>query len=303
MRQLGAEIMRDQPGYVVGHLKKDGKDIWLNVSSTRDDGYHVAEVFVEPFKPSLLPPGGNDFRLLGHMPGYVAEQPDKKSFAEYAFPTNDGDFKIRGSLTTVTYQPPEKEPQRKVTRMEIIQNYRVALQELGAELLRDDGYGAENLTARFDDHGKLVYVYVTQNQVVAVEEKPFQMTMQPPTADAMKDELDKDGHIALYVNFDFAKATLKPDAAPVIAQVVDLLRRNPALKVSIEGHTDSVGGHDYNMKLSQDRAASVVAAVVTGGIDRSRLQSAGFGPDKPIDTSNTDVGRAKNRRVELVKAQ
>jgi outer membrane protein OmpA-like peptidoglycan-associated protein len=187
--------------------------------------------------------------------------------------------------------------------MEIIQNYRVALQELGAELLRDDGYGAENLTARFDDHGKLVYVYVTQNQVVAVEEKPFQMTMQPPTADAMKDELDKDGHIALYVNFDFAKATLKPDAAPVIAQVVDLLSRNPALKVSIEGHTDSVGGHDYNMKLSQDRAASVVAAVVTGGIDRSRLQSAGFGPDKPIDTSDTDVGRAKNRRVELVKAQ
>lgn len=77
----------------------------------------------------------------------------------------------------------------------------------------------------------------------------------------------------------------------------DLLKRNPALRVSIEGHTDIVGGHDYNMKLSQDRVACVVAAVVTGEIDRSRLQSAGFGPDKPIDTDDTDAGRAKIRRV------
>jgi outer membrane protein OmpA-like peptidoglycan-associated protein len=79
------------------------------------------------------------------------------------------------------------------------------------------------------------------------------------------------------------------------------MKSNPDLKVEIEGHTDGIGGHDYNMKLSKDRAASVVAAVVAGGIDASRLNSAGFGPDKPIASNDTDEGRAKNRRVELVK--
>jgi outer membrane protein OmpA-like peptidoglycan-associated protein len=71
--------------------------------------------------------------------------------------------------------------------------------------------------------------------------------------------------------------------------------------VSIEGHTDSIGGHDYNMKLSQDRAASIVTAVKKGGIDESRLTSAGYGPNNPVATNDTDEGRAKNRRVELVK--
>ncbi len=108
--------------------------------------------------------------------------------------------------------------------------------------------------------------------------------------------------IALYVNFDFNKATLKPDAQPVIAQLVELLKRNPGLKVSIEGHTDNIGLHDYNVKLSQDRAAAVVAAIKAAGIDGSLLSSAGFGPDKPVASNDQEDGRAKNRRVELVKA-
>jgi outer membrane protein OmpA-like peptidoglycan-associated protein len=60
----------------------------------------------------------------------------------------------------------------------------------------------------------------------------------------MKAALDRDGHIALYINFDFNKATVKPDAQPVIAQVVALMKANPGLKLSIEGHTDSIGPHD-----------------------------------------------------------
>ncbi len=302
MRQLGAEIKRDQPGYVVGHMVKDGREIWLNLNSTRDDSYEVSEVFVAPFKRSLLAPSGNDYRLIGHMPGYTAGVPDRKNFAEFGFPGADGDINIRGRQYIVEYQEPEKQPERKITKMEIIENYRQALHDIGAEMLRDDGPDAESLSARLDDHGQMVYLFINTARVVAVEEKPFQLTIKPPTADAMKDQLDKAGHIALYVNFDFAKATLKPDAAPVIDQIVALLKHNPDLKVSIEGHTDSIGGHDYNMKLSQDRAAGVVAAVEKGGIDATRLASAGFGPEQPIASNDTDEGRAKNRRVELVKA-
>ncbi len=117
----------------------------------------------------------------------------------------------------------------------------------------------------------------------------------------MKAALDKDGHIALDVHFDFNKATLRPDAKPIIDQVVALMKNNPGLKIEIDGHTDNIGSHDYNVKLSQERAAAVVAAVVAGGIDAGRFKSAGFGPDKPVADNTKEEGRAKNRRVELVK--
>lgn len=302
MQQLGAEIKNKHDGYVVGHLTKDGKEYWLNASASRDDGYEIKVIAVEPFKRTLLPPNGKDYRLLGHMPGYTVADVTAKNFDQHSFPTADGDVAIRGKSYDINYAEPAKAPERKITTQEVIENYRQALKDLDAEFLRDEGLHAENITARLDDHGQIVYVFVGAGQVIAVEEKPFQMTVQPPTAEAMKDRLDKEGHIALYVNFDFAKATLKPDAAPVIAQIVTLMKNNPDLKVEIDGHTDSVGGHDYNMKLSTDRAASVVAAVQAGGIDAARLNSAGFGPDKPIASNDTDEGRAKNRRVELVKA-
>lgn len=271
------------------------------MGATRDDGYAIYVLAVEPFKRTLTAPGGNDYRLLGHMPGFVAQTPTKKNFDEHSFPTEDSTVAVRGALYSVDYQPPAKAPQREVTPHEIIANYRAALNDLHAEILRDQP-SMNNITARFDDQGKTVWIFVDAGSVTAVEEKPFKLTVQPPTADAMKDKLDKEGHIALYVNFDFAKATLKPDAQPIIAQIVELLKRNPDLKVSIDGHTDSIGGHDYNVKLSQARAASVVAAITAAGIDAGRLKSAGYGPDKPVASNDSEDGRAKNRRVELVKA-
>ena len=298
LRQLGAEIVWNVEGHVVGHLNKDGKETWISAIANSDDFYRITEVIVEPLHRTLTAPSGNDYRLLGHMPGYTATAPSRKNYAEVTFSTAAGPVAVRGAVYEVGYQAPVKGPERKVTKQEILANYEAALRDLNAEFLRNDD---ATITARLDDKGKMVWLSVTEGRVLAVEEKPFQLSMQPPTADAMKDGLDKDGRVALYVNFDFAKATLKPDAQPIIAQVVELLKRNPDLSVSIDGHTDAVGMHDYNVKLSQDRAASVVAAIVAAGIDGSRLKSAGYGPDKPIAPNDTDEGRAKNRRVELVK--
>jgi outer membrane protein OmpA-like peptidoglycan-associated protein len=287
---------------VVGHLTKDGKEYWLNASASRDDGYTIRVVEVEPFKRTVLPPGGNDYRLLGHMPGFVAQPPSKKNYDEHSFPTEDGSVTDRGALYSVSYEPPAKAPEREITQHEIMANYHAALTDLHAQFLSNLVANTDIITARLDDNGKTIWVFVNSGQVIAVEEKPFKLTIQPPTADAMKDRLDKEGHIALYINFDFDKATLKPDAQPIIAQIVSLLKNNPDLKVSIAGITESIGGHDYNVKLSQARAASAVAAITTAGIDGSRLSSAGYGPDKPIAPNDTDDGRAKNRRVELVKS-
>ncbi len=125
--------------------------------------------------------------------------------------------------------------------------------------------------------------------------------IEAPTADSLKSQLDKTGRAVLYINFDFNKSTIRPDAKPIIAQVVKLLTDDPRLTLVINGHTDNVGQHDYNVKLSQMRAAAVVSALVAAHVAPDRLSSGGFGPDQPIADNGTEKGRAKNRRVELVK--
>jgi OmpA-OmpF porin, OOP family len=117
----------------------------------------------------------------------------------------------------------------------------------------------------------------------------------------MKKELEAKGRVALYINFDTDKATLRPDAQPIIAEVNKLLTSDDSLKLSIEGHTDNSGAAEHNRTLATARARSVLGALVGLGVDPSRLASKGFGPDKPIADNSTDEGRAKNRRVELVK--
>jgi outer membrane protein OmpA-like peptidoglycan-associated protein len=122
-----------------------------------------------------------------------------------------------------------------------------------------------------------------------------------PTAGSLKADLDKYGRAVLYINFDFNKATIRPDGKPIVAQVVKLMKDNPELKVAINGHTDNIGSPSYNLKLSEERAKSVVDALVASGISRARLSSGGFGSSQPIADNDTEKGRAKNRRVELVK--
>jgi outer membrane protein OmpA-like peptidoglycan-associated protein len=117
----------------------------------------------------------------------------------------------------------------------------------------------------------------------------------------MKKELDAKGRVALYINFDVDKATLRADAQPIIEEINKLLVADGSLKLSIEGHTDATGSADHNRQLSGARARSVFGALAGLGVDPSRLASKGFGPDKPIADNSTDDGRAKNRRVELVK--
>jgi outer membrane protein OmpA-like peptidoglycan-associated protein len=125
--------------------------------------------------------------------------------------------------------------------------------------------------------------------------------LEPPSVESMKTDLANYGRIILYVNFDFNKATLRPDAKPILTQVVKLLHDDPTLHLAINGHTDNVGTRGYNVQLSQRRAAAVMDALIAARVARDRLNSGGFGPDQPIADNDTEKGRAKNRRVELVK--
>lgn len=101
------------------------------------------------------------------------------------------------------------------------------------------------------------------------------------------------------VLFDFDKSELKPQALPILQKILDYLNDNPSVKLSIEGHTDSIGTEQYNQGLSMRRVHSVKKHLVSKGIKEERLSVNGFGETKPIADNKTKEGRQSNRRVEF----
>ena len=140
--------------------------------------------------------------------------------------------------------------------------------------------------------------------VHALEPKIRDKKMIVVQADEMRQTLDQDGSIALYgIYFDTAKASLKPESAPTLKEIATLLTAQPELALLVVGHTDSQGQYDYNVRLSEQRAQAVKAALVSQyGIAAGRLTPAGAGMMAPVATNTTEEGRAKNRRVALVRA-
>jgi outer membrane protein OmpA-like peptidoglycan-associated protein len=113
--------------------------------------------------------------------------------------------------------------------------------------------------------------------------------------------VEEDGTIALLepIQFETARSTIKPVSFPILDEVVALMKARPNLRIGVYGHTDNRGSRAMNMRLSAARAASCVKYIVGKGIKASRLESDGFGFDKPVDTNDTPEGRAKNRRTEF----
>jgi OOP family OmpA-OmpF porin len=122
------------------------------------------------------------------------------------------------------------------------------------------------------------------------------------SADPLDAELKKSGRVRLYgINFDSDSDVLRPESKGTLDQIVATLKKDAALKITIEGHTDSTSTPQHNQQLSEKRAIAVKAVLVAGGIDAARLATAGFGATKPVATNDSAIGRAENRRVELVR--
>jgi OmpA-OmpF porin, OOP family len=168
-------------------------------------------------------------------------------------------------------------------------------------------YDCENNTYLIRQAGKEYWIQVStgaiplHGYVTVLEREGMKQSLGFLDASAMKQAIDTDGRVALYINFDVDKASLRADAQPVVAEIQKLLDADPALKLSIEGHTDNTGTAAHNQELSTARARSVLGALVGLGVDPERLKSKGFGQDAPLADNTSEGGRAKNRRVELVK--
>jgi len=160
------------------------------------------------------------------------------------------------------------------------------------------------LTMKFVRGAKETWVFLQATE----DEGSYMMTIsereamkQEVSVNELVEKLSKDGFITLYVNFDTAKATITPESAGTLDAAAAALKAAGDLRVEVAGHTDNVGTPEANLKLSDERAKAVMAGLVERGVPAARLTAKGYGQASPIADNRSEDGRAKNRRVELVK--
>lgn len=244
--------------------------------------------------------GCKDHPMLSRMKNFVITECEKKEFGqEEMYVGADQTKTVEGKVTTISYE--RGEGTAAVSEVQVKRNYVNAVTRLGGALVYEETYDAY---LKFEKKGSEIWVRV-QVYDGAMSYKLYivevEVMKQEVTAADMLSELNNKGFVALYINFDTDKATIKPESQPILDQIVALLTENADLKVSIEGHTDNTGTAKHNKTLSEQRAKSVVDAVVKGGIDAKRLGSKGWGQEKPMADNKTEEGKARNRRVEIVK--
>jgi len=251
--------------------------------------------------------------LIRPFPGSeLMPKPVFQDFAEFTFNvTNPQTGKhekklVQGKFWKLTYRLFDSEGNWDGSHsiLEYRQNYKeAALEQGGTILYENQGYLTFTLPS---DSGSKTWCEVhiwnkSQQDLRIIEEKGFKKSLTFGPVE-MKAALDKEGRIILYdILFDYDKATLQQSSSKQLQHVVTLLLENPDLKMEVQGHTDNKGGDDYNLELSQRRADTVVAYLQLFGIDDDRLRAKGYGETQPVASNDNEDGRAKNRRVELVR--
>jgi len=251
--------------------------------------------------------GCKDHPLFTRMPGtYISECKSTEFDAmKWYDPDTQGktEVQVEGKYYYIYYRN-QKEFEGKRSDLQVSRNYSNAMKKVGGKVheRREDHTYMKLLK---DD--KEIWAYVTsyngdQIQLRIIEKEAMKQEL---VADAkfMSEGISSTGHVAIYgIYFDFNKSDVKPESEPSLSEIAKLLTGTPNLKVFIVGHTDNVGGVDYNMKLSQARADAVVKALTTKyKVNPQSLKAYGVGQLAPVAPNKTEDGRAKNRRVELVE--
>lgn len=252
--------------------------------------------------------GARDHALFTRMNGFFIEEYTAHEFDAHEFTVavaaDEWETKsIEGRKTTIAYRL--KEGATAPSGLQVIRNYVNAATQAGGKVLYENkDPGNRVVTLRVARNGRDIWAQVTAGDgwdgynLTVVEVAALQQEVQ---ANAIFDALSRDGRIALQIQFDTGKATIRSESLGQIGQAADALRKNPGLAVAIEGHTDNVGQPAANKTLSEQRARAVLAALVEHGVESARLSARGFGSERPVADNATEEGRARNRRVELVK--
>jgi OOP family OmpA-OmpF porin len=253
--------------------------------------------------------------VIKPFPGSVlAESMSKyQNFNEFEFTimnkeTNKKEKKkVQGKYWQLLYEvrTPDGERVRDISKIEFFQNFKNAAMEAGGEIIYQDAIYLQFRIPK--DDGGYSWCQIStvpdlgQIYMVIVDEKGFKQSVVFG-ADQLKEVLDKSGKVLLYgILFDLDKSTLKQESEKQLNHIVSLMLKYPDLKIEVQGHTDNQGKPDYNIKLSQARAETVKNYLKLFGIEDNRLNAKGYGESKPVASNDTEDGRSKNRRVELVK--
>jgi outer membrane protein OmpA-like peptidoglycan-associated protein len=250
--------------------------------------------------------GCKDPAIFTRMPGYHIYRCEEKQFDRYEVPVTS-DYKtqaVEGRCLFIVYYPNEGIQQP--SGLQIIRNYSNAAAAIGGKkVVQFDDGGVEHITLKIVRDNAEIWAHVegygSQYSIRMVER---QLMKQDVAADAssLASSIRETGKASVYgIYFDSGKWDIKPESEPALQEIAKMLKADPKLKLYVVGHTDNVGAFDANVKLSNSRADAVVKALVgRHAIAASRLQPFGAGPTSPVKSNQTEEGRAKNRRVELV---
>jgi len=288
----------------------------------------VLALFISPGADAQ--PAKQAHPMIPPYPGStIGMDPIAKAFDEFEIPTGptkDGKFTktqhVEGKYSAFGYGAPSGKSQ-----LEVFRNYEGALKAagfttiytckgnpecgsqvgagpLGAVPNGDEArYLAAKLTRADGDVYVAMHVQPLETRFVIVEAAPMATGLVKISADTLNRDIGTTGHVAVYdILFDTGSAAIKPESAAAIGEIAKMLTANSALALHVVGHTDNAGALAQNMDLSKRRAAAVVTALTTTHkIAVTRLHAEGVGPLAPVASNDSEAGRAKNRRVELVK--
>ena len=277
--------------------------------------------------------GSKDHPLISRYPGSFIDDYSFKGYDQYTLPLgrmgqgeSEKSQPLEGKFTRIHYTIPEGR-----SALEVFRNYQDALQRAGFTSMFTcakeqcgtgsipgqtgwcGGCSAHHISAKLVRSEGDVYVslHVEQDndttpawaEVVLVEVRPMDSGLVTINAASLAGDITRTGHASVYgIYFDTGKSGVKPESDATIREIAKLLQQQSQLKLYVVGHTDNVGALASNQDLSQRRADAVLAILTTKlGIRAARLQAVGAGPIAPVASNDNEQGRAKNRRVELVK--
>lgn len=284
--------------------QKDGRDVWgyIKIFGSDDMRLNLVEVAQAANLLTINAPAATpekfaaekgDFPYLPPLPGSKFGTGSRQTGAmEVTLPGSD-EVQIVGTGSIIKYYGNLPG----VSTLAFVNAYQDALSKAGWTIIQQNRGSDATLTAHYAANGRDIWAYLH----MGAEEYSIKVADVGVDNDIAK-QFARDCHVALYgVLFDFNKATLKPESDGTLQRVEAFLVRDPALKLEVQGHTDNVGGDEYNQKLSDARSKSVLAWIVQHGVAADRLSFKGYGKTHPVASNDTDEGRARNRRVEIAR--
>ena len=237
------------------------------------------------------------------MPDYFLSDCQSRAFDAYDFFVAKGPkHREEGKFTFLTYSIERGRAEQ--SGLAVVRNYESAILKIGGTVAASDPQRWVNGKVVVD--GREAWVQAEKGNgkiwLRIVEKAPMAQHIVADAA-AFANDLKATGHVAVYgILFDTGKAVVKPESRPALEEVAKLLKSDPALRLWVVGHTDAVGKVDDNMRLATARAEAVTAELAGAhGVAAARLKGFGVGPLAPVAGNDSEDGRAKNRRVELVR--